>query len=234
MSHNNGGTFYVMDATEEVNAASLREFLTSYAAGALPPRSGGAVATMAVAAALAGAPHAGTTSFYFGVGDEDGGGDVNPWETALSCLCCPITCPLLCAFQCCLGCCIFSTLTAAMGASVVSSGASSSAGSVCVFDRSSDARGGACACAQGVNNTARMSERAAATGKRAGKRSHRTPARRWHAPLLPHPPPEAVSWRGVAMCMRCVAKDVRRHCGATAHAASRGRSSTGAARLCCG
>jgi nucleoredoxin len=112
------GTFYVMDATKELNAASLRAFMASYASGALSPQAGGPVQTITVAAALAHAPACGA----------DGDEEINPWEAVVNCICCPITCPLICAFRCCLGCCMLTALGAAMGASGMAAGASLSHG----------------------------------------------------------------------------------------------------------
>ena len=104
-----GGTYYVMDAAKELNAANLRAFMAAYAAGSLLPQASGPVQTITVTAALTHVPAGGAD-------DED----VNPWEVALNCILCPITCPIMCCFRCCLGCCMLTALGAAVGASNMS------------------------------------------------------------------------------------------------------------------
>jgi len=101
-----GGTYYVLDAAKELNAANLRAFMAAYAAGTLLPLASGPVQTITVTAALTHVPAGGA--------DEE---EVNPWEVALNCILCPITCPLMCAFKCCLGCCMLTALGAAVGTS---------------------------------------------------------------------------------------------------------------------
>lgn len=68
-----GGTFYVLDAAKELNAANLRAFLAAYAAGSLLPQAAGPVQTITVTVALTHVPAGGADDV-----------DVNPWEVRRS------------------------------------------------------------------------------------------------------------------------------------------------------